>query len=425
MKLPQKLWVIIVVLIVAILVTFPQVASADTYRRVFVTSTTYNGNLGGLAGADNKCQVRADAASLGGTWKAWLSDSTTSAKDRLTHSLIPYKLINGVTVDNDWTSLVASPYGLQNHISLTEYGVTFPIMVWTGTDGTGTKSTGGNFCNNYTGTSGDSLIGVSSASDYQWTAAGSQADCPGLKSLYCFEQTDFTPPVATPTPTPAPAVCTITSGSWGSINTTSGNNVALNVTTSGSCSGKQVAFDIQEETGALFGLFSTISGFFGASFAANNPAPAAISTSNSASASWVAEYDTIIGASNRYFFKVNIVGETAQVQSSDPKLTVSQPATVLSDSCGFDLAQGQTIRGNVEVNVSGSRTNPTYYLSLKLINSKIGDTLSAIKQANNLSSTFPSATLFNNGSITLECNVQSSLTGGVVYTNQITVNVAN
>ena len=65
-------------------------------KRVFVTSTTYKGNLGGLAGADAKCQTRANAASLGGTWKAWLSDSTTSAASRLTQSVSGYILLNNL-----------------------------------------------------------------------------------------------------------------------------------------------------------------------------------------------------------------------------------------------------------------------------------------------------------------------------------------
>jgi len=51
--------------------------------RVFVTSSSWNGNLGGLSGAGAKCQQAADAAGLGGTWVAWLSDSTYDAKDRI------------------------------------------------------------------------------------------------------------------------------------------------------------------------------------------------------------------------------------------------------------------------------------------------------------------------------------------------------
>jgi hypothetical protein len=51
---------------------------------VFVTSTTYNGNLGGLAGADQKCQARAEAAGLPkNIYKAWLSTPSVNAIDRL------------------------------------------------------------------------------------------------------------------------------------------------------------------------------------------------------------------------------------------------------------------------------------------------------------------------------------------------------
>ena len=53
---------------------------------VFVTSEIYNGALGGLAGADAKCQERADVARRSGTFKAWLSDRTASVEDRFDRS---------------------------------------------------------------------------------------------------------------------------------------------------------------------------------------------------------------------------------------------------------------------------------------------------------------------------------------------------
>lgn len=49
---------------------------------MFVTSTTYTGNLGGLAGADAACQARATAGGRAGTYKAWLSTSTVNANTR-------------------------------------------------------------------------------------------------------------------------------------------------------------------------------------------------------------------------------------------------------------------------------------------------------------------------------------------------------
>lgn len=50
---------------------------------MFVTSTGYSGNLGGLAGADTACQARAQAAGHAGTYRAWLSTTTVNAIDRL------------------------------------------------------------------------------------------------------------------------------------------------------------------------------------------------------------------------------------------------------------------------------------------------------------------------------------------------------
>lgn len=51
---------------------------------VFVTSTDHSGNLGGLNGADSICNSRAMTAGLSGTFKAYVSDSSTNAIDRIT-----------------------------------------------------------------------------------------------------------------------------------------------------------------------------------------------------------------------------------------------------------------------------------------------------------------------------------------------------
>jgi hypothetical protein len=92
-------------------------------RRIFVTSQVYTADLGGLSGADAKCQALADAAGLGGTFKAWLSDSKTDARDRVTHVGDPYTLADGVTVvAPDWHYLMNTPNGtmLEHAIDRTE-----------------------------------------------------------------------------------------------------------------------------------------------------------------------------------------------------------------------------------------------------------------------------------------------------------------
>ena len=44
-------------------------------RLVFITSTLHDGNLGGVAGADQICNELASDAGLPGTYMAWLSSS--------------------------------------------------------------------------------------------------------------------------------------------------------------------------------------------------------------------------------------------------------------------------------------------------------------------------------------------------------------
>lgn len=70
----------------------------DAYR-VFISSTELTGKLGGLTGADLHCQNLARA--VGWTewtrFRAWLSDGSTAAKDRVAGSkpAWPYALVNG------------------------------------------------------------------------------------------------------------------------------------------------------------------------------------------------------------------------------------------------------------------------------------------------------------------------------------------
>src|SRR5690606_40551827 len=67
----------------------PDAPTPSTEAIVFITSNFYDGDLKtagagttGLDGADKLCQLHADAASLAGTYRAWLSASTVDAIDR-------------------------------------------------------------------------------------------------------------------------------------------------------------------------------------------------------------------------------------------------------------------------------------------------------------------------------------------------------
>jgi len=167
---------------------------------VFASSVPYDGNLGGLSGADAKCQTLATAAGLSGAFKAWLSDSTTPASQRLTHASTPYVLVDSTVVANDWAGLTSGT--LLHAINLDEngqtpaagtYKCTSDPTVWTHTDTTGAILTNTGHCSDWSSTTATTTSAGSSvykASPF-WTNAcqlGGAGVCAKTASLYCLEQ---------------------------------------------------------------------------------------------------------------------------------------------------------------------------------------------------------------------------------------------
>ena len=121
----------------------PQEAEAAVYRamrtiphkKVFVTSASYNGNLGGVSGANQKCQSLATAVGLEGIFNAWVL-SPSSNFDR-SHDTIPYYLIDGTLLANDWADLTDGD--IQNPINMDENGDIVPASAraWTATSSEG------------------------------------------------------------------------------------------------------------------------------------------------------------------------------------------------------------------------------------------------------------------------------------------------
>jgi hypothetical protein len=178
--------------------------------RVFVTSSTYSGNLGGLSGADAKCQERANAAALGGVWKAWLSVATANgdAASRLYHSSFPYKLLDGSIIANDWVDLTDQM--LFHPINVTETREFISEVpnywnVWTNTWTSGTiyDTQPSLTCNNWASDSSTMTGrgGSTAEINYRWTASEYSGHfCNTPSRLYCFEQPSL------PTPTLIPCV---------------------------------------------------------------------------------------------------------------------------------------------------------------------------------------------------------------------------
>jgi len=145
--------------------------------------------VGGLAGADAICQQEAATNGLGGTWKAWLSDSSESAAGRLRQWNFGYEDALGNTIANSWALLTDGT--LDHAVSYAMDGTSISSIssagaVWTGTNTDGT-AVGGN-CSDWTGTSGRGHVGFWSLSNAIWTSNASEYSCTSSYHLYCVEQ---------------------------------------------------------------------------------------------------------------------------------------------------------------------------------------------------------------------------------------------
>lgn len=177
-------------------------------KLIFVTSQAFTGNLGGIAGADAKCQTLAQAAGRPGTFKAWLGNATTSAASRVTHATIPYVLVDGTTVAGDFTGLTSGT--LLHAIDVTELGTAAlggtatecftgatGKLVWTNArpDGTIVNTDPASSCGADWNSSGPStdhgpfgIVGNIGASDAKWTLLCGSGRCETTAPLYCLEQ---------------------------------------------------------------------------------------------------------------------------------------------------------------------------------------------------------------------------------------------
>lgn len=160
--------------------------------RVFVTGEEFTAlNLGGIEqGANLKCQEL--AASLGGNWKAWLTDSNFSPEEDFDPWTDPYYLLDGTKVADNLEQLLGlnGAPSLLAAIRLTEGGMMVPedkAAVWTGTSFSGLPL---QFCGDWGllqfGSSMGS-IGNATKQDVRWTDDGTQL-CTNPARLYCFEQ---------------------------------------------------------------------------------------------------------------------------------------------------------------------------------------------------------------------------------------------
>jgi len=167
---------------------------------VFVTSTTTVGTaIGGLSGAHAICNVRAAAAMLPGSYKAWLSDENESpSSPGFAKAAVPYVRTDGALVANNFADLAdLMADTLPNPINRDEFGVevntaTTHMRAWTGTETDGTKtvifsSSVFDNCNGWNSGGSFGSVGFPGSTTLTWTEGG-PLSCATAAPLYCFQQ---------------------------------------------------------------------------------------------------------------------------------------------------------------------------------------------------------------------------------------------
>ena len=169
--------------------------------RVFVTSLRYSADLRtaggqatGLASADAICQTLADAAAVGGTFRAWISTTTVDAIEHITGNGPWYRMDGALAFPNRAT-LGTTPLV---PIMIDEKGG-FPdpfYESWTGTALGGYLAPLGSrqsvTCWDWTSTVDSTQVGGVvvdiDASGASWTELATGYCSPFRRRLYCFEQ---------------------------------------------------------------------------------------------------------------------------------------------------------------------------------------------------------------------------------------------
>src|SRR5262249_47770640 len=172
-------------------------ASFVTYTNniVFVSSATYNGNLGGVLGADANCNQLATAAGLNNAtndaYIAWLSQvSGTGTGDVLTRlgTARGFIRVDGAPFADQLQKDVANP--IYNAIDRDENGSVLHADVWTAETSTLHPGSADD-CGAWASTAGSGWNGSSAGGPSAWTNGGTfpHPACSAPQHLYCFMKT--------------------------------------------------------------------------------------------------------------------------------------------------------------------------------------------------------------------------------------------
>lgn len=160
----------------------------EEVRRVFVSSTTYQGD--DLQNADTVCQQLANNAKLGGLWVAWVSTSTIEAGDKLDPDAGPFVLVDKAATVVARSVKDLLDRSLEAPIDVNAAGrriTTGTTEVWTGTNADGSGAVDN--CLDWTvGTSAQNgAYGQLTEADNTWSRRFN-GQCQSFNRIYCFER---------------------------------------------------------------------------------------------------------------------------------------------------------------------------------------------------------------------------------------------
>ena len=171
-----------------------------TPRVAFVTSQEYTGALGGVSGADDKCQQAAVAGGLAGTFKAWISNGADRSPSTSFTRHGYFTTVTDEIIAYGWNELTSGNLlqsANDNHlvpVYVDEFGNS---IVWDGTRAwTNTLPSGHAISSAALDNCGlfffdaphlQGWYGSVLWSNYIWTA-NQMESCENTNRLYCFEQ---------------------------------------------------------------------------------------------------------------------------------------------------------------------------------------------------------------------------------------------
>lgn len=157
----------------------------------FVTSTAYDGQLGGLAGADEKCRAAATSAGLAGKYVAALAIDGLSIAERLVRpDIVPtspsagWVRLDGRTVAGPATQIATSDHHVVFPVLFDENGVERAGPVWSGANEDGDSAGSSLTCGDWSTTIGTGAIGHAGGGGPLWSFGVSS--CGDKNRLLCL-----------------------------------------------------------------------------------------------------------------------------------------------------------------------------------------------------------------------------------------------